>query len=114
MRRQQQSFSFVMIRSEIRALRLKTKAPPENPSGALKIPVDLSLAVLEPLARAGLAVFFSFAHTRIASEQSFCFQCRSEVSIDRKQCASQSVSDGTSLAGRPATENGNLRIIFLR
>src|SRR2546426_786885 len=58
------------------------------------------LAVLEPFARARLAVFLALFHARIARQQPFGLQRRPQVGVHRQQCPRDTVPHGAGLTGR--------------
>jgi hypothetical protein len=70
----------------------------------------LPLAELEAFARAGLAVLLTFAHTRIASQETIRFEGRAHSGVHLKECAGNTMTDSTRLAGLAATGHINADI----
>src|SRR6185312_3806527 len=71
-------------------------------SGFCKIPVRLTFAELETFASARLAVFFALFHTRIARQQAFRLQRRTQSCVREQQRAGDAVANRASLARRAA------------
>src|ERR1044072_3529162 len=89
--------------SRISYASINKKPRRHSPAGFAKSNSILTLAVLESLASAGLAVFLALFHARIARQQTFRFQLRAQVRIRRDQRASNSVTHRASLPARTAT-----------
>src|SRR5262245_5232889 len=87
---------------------LHKKTPPDSTSGAARFPVQLPLAVLEAFARARLAVLLALFHARIARQQPFRPQSRSQIRIHGEQRARQSMTNGSGLSRRPSARYGDL------
>src|ERR1700722_7109473 len=89
--------------------RIKTFLKTKNPAGliqqGLKIPKRLTFRELEALARTRLAIFFAFAHARIACEQSFSLQRRTQRGVEFDQRAGNAVTNRVGLAVRPAARD---------
>src|ERR1017187_8334152 len=86
------------------------KTPPDLTSGAGKYPVRLTFAVLEAFARARLAVLLALLHARVAGQEAFGLQHGPHVDVHREQRAGDAMAHRTSLAGRPAAGDGDLRV----
>ena len=61
-------------------------------------PGGLTLAVLEATAGAGLAVFLTFLHARVAGEETLGLKQRAQVDVHGQQSAGKTVADGAGLA----------------
>ena len=72
----------------------------------------LTLAVLEALASAGLAVFLAFPHAGVARQQAGGLQGRTQRRVYVQQRPRYSVPDRPSLAGWPASLNAHADVIL--
>jgi len=101
---------------------IKIKSKIKNPAGSHQRGVEvfpilnfqLSFAVLEAFARAGLAVLLALAHARIAGQQALGPQNRPEIGIQGEQSARDAVADSAGLTVESAAVDRDLRVIFVR
>src|SRR5687768_9519670 len=81
----------------------KSKSPAGVKPAGRESSFGLTLAILETFASAGLAVFLTFAHTRIASQVTVRLERGAKSGVRFEQRARNAVANGAGLARRTAT-----------
>src|SRR5208337_2884509 len=90
------------------------KAPPTFASGAWKFPARLTFRVLEPFARARLAVFLALFHARITREQALGLERGTQSGVGPNQRPGNPMPHRPGLSVRAAAGDIDARIEFFR
>jgi hypothetical protein len=92
-------------------LELQQKTPPES-GGVAKNSTRLTLAELEAFAGAGLTVLLTFAHTRIAGQETSGLKRSAQGGVDFEQRTSDAVANSAGLASRTAAFDVHTHVKF--
>src|SRR5208282_5923025 len=92
----------------------KQKSPAGFASGAWKFPARLTFRVLEPFARARLAVFLALFHARIAREQALGLERATQRGIGPNQRPGNPMPHRAGLSVRAAAGDIDARVEFFR